>query len=72
MKQIKLTVPDNWGDITVRQYQQFMEIMESNKREKTKTLEMVSLFCGVDKKLLKNMDLKDRVKTYLFLHYLKI
>ena len=63
MKQIKLIVPDNWGDITVRQYQQFMEIMESNKREKTKTLEMVSLFCGVDKKLLKNMSFGDLQKV---------
>ena len=63
MKQIKLTVPDNWGDITVRQYQQFMEIMESNKREKTKTLEMVSLFCGVDKKLLKDMAFGDLQKV---------
>ncbi len=63
MKQIKLRVPDNWGDITIRQYQQFMDIMESKKREKTKTLEMVSLFCNVDKKVLKDMSFGDLQKV---------
>jgi hypothetical protein len=62
MKQIKLTVPDNWADITVRQYQEFMKILDSNKRERTKTMETVSLFCGVDKKILKSMSYADLKK----------
>ena len=41
MKQIKLRVPDNWADITIRQYQQFMDIMESKKREKTKVKDLI-------------------------------
>ena len=63
MKQIKLTVPDKWGDITVRQYQDFMKILDSTKREKTKTIDIVSLFCGVDKKVLKQMAYEDLKKV---------
>lgn len=62
MKQIKLIVPDSWADITVRQYQDFMKILDSNKREKTKTLDTVSLFCGVDKNTLKKMSYQDLKK----------
>jgi Ni,Fe-hydrogenase I large subunit len=54
MKQIKLTVPNNWNDITVKQYQELIKILDSKKKEKQKIMDMVSLFCGVSKKDLKN------------------
>ena len=54
MKQIKLTVPNNWNDITVKQYQELIKILDSKKNEKQKIMDMVSLFCGVSKKDLKN------------------
>lgn len=59
MKQIKLTVPDNWNDITIKDYQKFMVIMDSKKSEKQKMLDMISLFCKVSKKDLKQFALKD-------------
>lgn len=59
MKQIKLTVPDNWNDITIEDYQKFMVIMDSKKSEKQKMLDMISLFCKVSKKDLKQVALKD-------------
>ena len=62
MKQLKLTVPDNWGDITVRQYQQLMAILESKKQERTKTLEIVSLFCNIEVKVLKRTSFSDLQK----------
>ena len=62
MKQIKLIVPDSWADITVRQYQEFMKVLESKKREKTKTMDTVSIFCNVDKKILKKMSYNDLKK----------
>ena len=63
MKQIKLKVPDNWNDITVEQYQKFMKILDSKKSEQKKTMEMVSLFCGVSMKDLKNFAFSDLEKV---------
>lgn len=59
MKQIKLTVPNNWNDITVKQYQELIKILDSKKKEKQKIMEMVSLFCGVSKKDLNNFAYSD-------------
>ena len=47
MKQIKLTVPSNWNDITVKQYQALIKILDNKKTEKQKIMDMVSLFCGI-------------------------
>ena len=63
MKQINLTVPDTWGDITVRQYQKFMQVLETEKDEKTKSLEIVAIFCGLSKKVLKGMAYNDLNKV---------
>ena len=63
MKQINLTVPDTWGDITVRQYQKFMKVLETEKDEKTKSLEIVAIFCGLSKKVLKGMAYNDLNKV---------
>jgi hypothetical protein len=59
MKKIKLIVPESWNDITVKQYQKFMKILEIEKEEHEKTIDIVSVFCNVDKKLLKKFKMKD-------------
>ena len=59
MKQIKLTVPDNWNDITVKQYQEFIKIVESDGKDKDKTIQMVSLFCNVPIDELNNFAYND-------------
>ena len=59
MKQIKLKVPDNWNDITIEQYQKMIDILESNLKEEQKTMKMVSLFCNVSMKDLKNFAFGD-------------
>ena len=59
MKKIKLIVPENWGDITIEQYQKFMKVLDSNKKEKQKNLEIVSIFCDIEVELLKKFKLKD-------------
>ena len=58
MKQIKLTVPENWDDITIKQYQDFMKVLENEKENKEKELDIISIFCSVPKKLLKKFPLK--------------
>ena len=62
MKTIKLKVPNNWNDITIRQYQKFMVLMDSKKKEREKTMDLISLFCNVPKKQLKNFAIGDLEK----------
>ena len=59
MKNIKLTVPESWNDITVRQYQKFTKILKLQQEERQRTIDIVSVFCNVDKKLLKKFKMKD-------------
>ena len=59
MKNIKLTVPESWNDITIRQYQKFTKIVKLQQKEHERTLDIVSLFCNVDKKLLNKFKIKD-------------
>ena len=59
MKKIKLIVPESWNDITVKQYQKFMQILKVQKDEHEKTMDIVSVFCNVDRKLLKKFKMKD-------------
>ena len=59
MKNIKLTVPESWNDITVGQYQKFMQILKLKQKEHERTLDIVSVFCNVDKKLLNKFKIKD-------------
>ena len=62
MKTIKLSVPNNWNDITIQQYQKFMILMDSKKNERDKTMDLISLFCKVPKKQLKNFAIGDLEK----------
>tara|TARA_R110002020_G_scaffold164573_1_gene351378 strand:- start:19812 stop:20381 length:570 start_codon:yes stop_codon:yes gene_type:complete len=62
MKQIKLTVPNNWNDITIQQYQKFMILMDSKKSERAKTMDLISLFCKVPLKQLKQFAIGDLEK----------
>ena len=63
MKKLKLRVPDKWSDITVRQYQKFIKVLENKKGEKEKSLEIMALFCGLTKKELKGMAYSDLNKV---------
>ena len=62
MKQIKLKVPTNWNDITIEQYQKFMVLVDSKKKEKQKMFEMIMLFCDVKKEDLRGFALADLEK----------
>ena len=63
MKQIKLKVPTNWKDITIEQYQKFMVLVDSKKKEKQKMFEMIMLFCNVKKEDLRAFALADLEKV---------
>jgi hypothetical protein len=63
MKQIKLIVPNNWADITIKQYQEFIKVLEGKKSDKEKSLETVSIFCKIKKRELKDMAFGDIEKV---------
>lgn len=67
MERIKITVPDNWSDITIEQYQQFTRLMESKKRDKTKMIEGVSILCNMEKSMVKRVAINDLEKVYSIL-----
>lgn len=57
-KQFEVIVPTEWKDITIAEYQRYLQISKSNRR--TRDNEIISLFCKIDKELIKKLKLKDK------------
>ena len=57
-EQFEVIVPTEWKDITIAEYQRYLQIAKSNRR--TRDNEIISLFCKIDKELLKKLKLKDK------------
>ena len=55
MKEIKLTIPDRWSDITIETYQKYVKIQEGKGTEKTKVIKSLALLCGVSPFVIKKM-----------------
>tara|TARA_R110001606_G_scaffold347393_1_gene496700 strand:- start:2992 stop:3573 length:582 start_codon:yes stop_codon:yes gene_type:complete len=59
MKEVKLTIPDRWSDITIETYQKYVEIQEDKGSEKNKVIKSLALLCGVTPFVVKKMAYKD-------------
>ena len=59
MKEIKLTIPDRWSDITIETYQKYVKIQEGKGTEKTKVIKSLALLCNVSPFVIKKMAYKD-------------
>ena len=59
MKEIKLTIPDNWSDITIGTYQKYVEIQEGKGSDKSKIVKSLSLLCDTTPFVVKKMAYKD-------------
>jgi len=59
MKEVKLTIPDRWSDITIETYQKYVKIQEGKGSEKTKVLKSLALLCGTQLVVIKKMAYKD-------------
>ena len=59
MKEVKLTIPDNWADITVGTYQEYVKIQEGKGANKTKTINSIALLCNTSPAIVKKMVFKD-------------
>ena len=59
MKEVKLTIPDNWADITIGTYQKYVEIQQSKGSEKNKIVKSLALLCNTSPFVVKKMAYKD-------------
>ena len=61
-EQIQVIVPTDWKDITIAEYQRYLQLAKT--RRKTKDDEIIAMFCKVDKELIKKVKLKSLKKRY--------
>ncbi len=59
MNEVKLTIPDNWSDITIDTYQKYVKIQEGKGSEKNKIVKSLALLCGTSPFVVKKMAYKD-------------
>ena len=59
MKEVKLTIPDNWSDITIGTYQEYVKIQEGKGSEKNKIVKSLALLCSTTPFVVKKMAYKD-------------
>jgi len=57
-EQIQVIVPTDWKDITIAEYQRYLQLAKTKR--KTKDDEIIAMFCKVDKDLIKKVKLKDK------------
>ena len=62
MKEVKLTIPDNWSDITIGTYQKYVKIQEGKGSEKNKIVKSLALLCSTTSTVVKKMNYKDLVE----------
>jgi hypothetical protein len=67
MKEVKLTIPDRWSDITIETYQKYVEIQEGKGSEKNKVIKSLALLCGVTPFVVKKMAYKDLLEIMAIL-----
>ena len=59
MKEVKLTIPDNWADITIATYQKYVKIQDGKGSEKNKIIRSVALLCNTSTAIVKKMMYSD-------------
>jgi|TARA_R110001592_G_scaffold20342_1_gene82715 hypothetical protein len=59
MKEVKLTIPDNWSDITIGTYQQYVKLQEGKGSDKNKVIKSIALLCDTTPFVVKKMAYKD-------------
>ena len=59
MKEVKLTIPDNWSEITIGTYQKYVKIQEGKGTDKTKVVKSLALLCNTTPFIVKKMAYTD-------------
>ena len=55
MKEVKLTIPSEWCDITIGTYQEYVKIQEGKGSEKNKVIKSLALLCNTTPFIVKKM-----------------
>jgi hypothetical protein len=83
-EQVSIRIPDNWSDITIGQFQEFMSVYNSDMDKNKKNLELLSIITDNDVELLrklpygiikdieKNLKGLESIPNEVFKHKLKI
>ena len=61
MKDIKLLIPDQWSDISIGTYQEYIKIQEGKGSEKNKIIKSVALLCNTTHQIVRKMNYADLV-----------
>tara|TARA_R100001198_G_C5206595_1_gene193503 strand:+ start:43 stop:693 length:651 start_codon:yes stop_codon:yes gene_type:complete len=59
---MELTVPNTLSEITLKQYQKFLKIQETNKDDAFLRFKMIEIFCNIDAKAVRQLRLSDTDK----------
>ena len=59
MNEVKLIIPNNWADVTIGTYQEYIKIQENEKSEKKKIIKRLALLCDTTPFVVKKMAYKD-------------
>ena len=59
MKEVKLTIPNEWSDITIGIYQEYVKIQEGKGSEKNKVIRSLALLCNTSPFVVKKMAYTD-------------
>tara|TARA_R100000781_G_scaffold85206_1_gene52464 strand:+ start:35 stop:616 length:582 start_codon:yes stop_codon:yes gene_type:complete len=59
MKEVKLSIPDNWSDITIGTYQRYVKIQEGKGSDKNKVIKSIALLCNTTPFVVKKMAYTD-------------
>ncbi len=60
--EMELTVPNTLSEITLKQYQKFLKIQETNKDDAFLRFKMIEIFCNIDAKTVRKLRLSDTDK----------
>ena len=59
MNEVKLTIPNNWSDITIKTYQEYLNIQEDKSSDKNKIINSIALLCGTTPAIVNKIPFKD-------------
>ena len=59
---MELTVPNTLSEITLKQYQKFLKIQETNKDDAFLRFKMIEIFCNIDAQAVRQLRLSDTDK----------
>ena len=62
MKEVKLSIPSEWSDITIETYQKYVKIQEGKGSDQNKAIKALSLFCKQKTSIIRKMSYVDMVE----------